>query len=399
MVHPVSAIDTKAFNIASKYGYSPYFDIVWSFEYAICGNVNTEAGFTVFLMEDIPFLSGGNGSIDLGYSGISPLSAVYNSSSQGISGGILAVGFDTKGIFATTASYDVYGNINRDGISNIDKIPNSIALRAEAPDYSFNKYAFNIPISSVNTNFKIVEADISYKTIRARLGNVGRTLYIDYRNTPEEDFKLLLQKDVDLNIVSSTKYKVGASFATGFGGIKADIGVIYFKNFHTEGNLNAGNIGYYNLQEPVTQLTDVNIVPASYPELTTLPIIPNYVVNTQSSLNNYIGISQLPSYGRLSSVDSCSVFTEDLFNFGYTVSLSSTGNANIGILTRKDVFTYLDDISGQFILNKETACDRWILSSVYIDNVNTTALSSIGYTPTGVYEGLFLGNTLTVLNT
>ena len=58
MVYRDLKTNTKAVSIASKYAYTPYFDIVWSFEYAISGNLNTEAGFTIFITEDVPLLGG-----------------------------------------------------------------------------------------------------------------------------------------------------------------------------------------------------------------------------------------------------------------------------------------------------------------------------------------------------
>jgi hypothetical protein len=106
MVYPKFTINTKAFNIASSYNYSPYYDIVWSFEYAISGNSNTEAGFTIFLIDGNYTLSGGNYNIDLGYSGLSASSNTVNLSAiaPGVQGAMIAVGFDTTGCFPLSAT-------------------------------------------------------------------------------------------------------------------------------------------------------------------------------------------------------------------------------------------------------------------------------------------------------
>ena len=58
MIYPTFTIQPKALNIASDYTYSPYSDIVWSFDYAISGNNNTEAGFTIFLQSGNAPLTG-----------------------------------------------------------------------------------------------------------------------------------------------------------------------------------------------------------------------------------------------------------------------------------------------------------------------------------------------------
>jgi hypothetical protein len=241
MVYPTFTINTKAINIASAYGYSPYFDIVWSFDYAISGNSSTEAGFTIFLMNDSYVLSGGNNGIDLGYSGLSAASSSLSSINPGISGAVIAVGFDTTGCFALSATSGT--RTLRNGIPTAQRIQNSISIRDGSPLYSFNTYRYNVALSSIDSSFKIVENTVQYKTIRARLGNVGQTLYVDYRNNPEENFKSLLEAKVSLNITSATKYKAGISFATPVSSNNIDkVGNIYIRNFHTEGSAVSGDM-------------------------------------------------------------------------------------------------------------------------------------------------------------
>lgn len=225
----------KAINFCSTTPFSPFYDIVWSFDYAISGNQNTEAGITVFLSAE-PVLSdgGGSGGIDLGYSGLSSSNLQNSYIQPGILRAAIGVGFDTTGLFAVSAISN--GVIIRDGINISDVIKNSIAIRGLAPRYSYYQYAFNQPLTSLNSTFSIVESADIYKTLRARLGNIGRTLYIDYRNNPEEEFQLILQKDINILVEQNLSYYAGISFVTPISSISPNsIGNIFVKNIHTEG--------------------------------------------------------------------------------------------------------------------------------------------------------------------
>lgn len=232
MQYPVLNSNSKAINIASKTSYSCMYDIVWSFDYAISGNNNTEAGFTVFMLANIPVLSGGNSGIDLGYSGLSSTNLPY-SIKAGVSGAILAVGFDTTGLFAASA---FSGGYTRDGVSLANVNKNSVVMRGGAPFYNYSDFNYNVPLSSLNSSFSIVESGAIFKTVRARLGNVGSKLYIDYRNNPTEDFKPIFSKDLTTTIPASSYVYVGVSFATPISSSSAQsIGNIYLKNFNVEG--------------------------------------------------------------------------------------------------------------------------------------------------------------------
>lgn len=223
---------SKALSIASRDGYSALYDIVWSFDYAISGNTKTEAGFTVFLTTS-GALVGGNGSIDLGYSGVSANSLPY-SQLPGILNGVIGIGFDTTGLFAVSAA--IGGNTIRDGINPAKRLLNSVSIRSSAPDFSFTTYSYNSSLSALNNTFTITESADIYKTIRVRLGNVGRTIYIDYRNSPTDQFESIFSKDITLTLPVSTLYNVGVSFATPISSSNLNAkGNIFIKNFHVEG--------------------------------------------------------------------------------------------------------------------------------------------------------------------
>lgn len=211
------------------------YDVVWSFDYAISGNQNTEAGFTVFLMTSSTRLSGGGSGIDLGYSGLSSF-GLSSSIRPGVSGAVLAVGFDTTGLFAASA---FSGGFIRDGIDYRNVKRNSITIREGAPYFGYNYYSYNVSLSNLNTTFSIVESAAIYKTVRARLGNIGRTLYIDYRNNPTEQFQPIFEQNVSLGLPLSAFVHVGVSFATPISSVSTNaIGNIFFKNFHVEGSTN-----------------------------------------------------------------------------------------------------------------------------------------------------------------
>jgi len=382
MVYPKFTINTKAFNIASSYSYSPYYDIVWSFEYAISGNSNTEAGFTIFLMDSNYALSGGNYNIDLGYSGLSAFSNTVNLSaiSPGVSGAIIAVGFDTTGCFPVSATS---GSVTvRDGISDNNRIANSISVRSNWPTYSYNAYKINIALSSIDSDFKIVESEVRYKTIRARLGNVGRTLFVDYRYNPDDDFKPLLQQDINLNITSNTLYKAGASFATPISSNNINkVGNIYFKNFHTEGSAVSGSSSSFISTASSVSL-DSNIPLATAPSIKPIEALAD-ISNPISDDRATICPTPYASYGKIvSNINNVDVpiFDQDRYNFGYTLNVvfwSLTGTVDIN-LNRTEMFKYVSTDSA-FIVYKNNLCSNWYLSS------NSLFLTNSSVNPIGFY--------------
>ena len=391
MVYPTFTINTKAINIASSYGYSPYFDIVWSFDYAISGNSNTEAGFTIFLMDDAYVLSGGNNGIDLGYSGLSAANSNLSSINPGISGAVIAVGFDTTGSFAVSALSG--SRVLRDGVLDSQRIQNSVSIRSSWPTYSYNTYKYNVALSSIDSNFKIVENTVQYKTIRARLGNVGQTLYVDYRNNPEEDFKPLVATEVNLGIISTTKYKAGVSFATPISSNNISaVGNIHLRNFHTEGSVVSGDIT--SLYIPITSVQlPSNLTITEPPSILPIPDIPfviTAITDNEDSLCNTTTISSL----RIISTDNGTGLTEDAYNFGYQIQLSSIDRGLGVILTRESQFAYSTPLSStlgpspsSYTLIKSNFYDTWMLSGSRI--VGTSGFSN-NFTPIGKYSVSFI---------
>lgn len=248
MQYPVLNSSSKAINLASKDSYSCLYDLVWSFDYAISGNPDTEAGFTVFLATSSSKLSGGSAGIDLGYSGLSSFGLPY-SIKAGVSGAVIGIGFDTTGLFAASATS---GAFVRDGIDYSKVKKNSISIRSSAPDFRYNDYSYNVAISSLNSTFSIVESAVNFKTVRVRLGNVGRTIYIDYRNNPKEQFQRILEKNVTLGLPITAFLHAGVSFVTPVSsGQTKSIGNIFLRNFHVEGSTNP-NLNKSVISDPTT---------------------------------------------------------------------------------------------------------------------------------------------------
>jgi hypothetical protein len=391
MQYPVLNSNSKAINLASTASYSCMYDIVWSFDYAISGNSNTEAGFTVFLMADGNGLTGGNTGIDLGYSGLSSTNLPY-SIKAGVSGAILAVGFDTTGLFAASA---FSGSYVRDGVSPTNINKNSVVMRGGAPYYRYSDYNYNVPLSSLNSSFSIVESGAIFKTIRARLGKVGNTLYIDYRNNPTEDFKPIFQKDITLGIPVSSYVYVGISFATPISSSSLQsIGNIYLKNFSVEGSINP-NMSSTTIsnQQTILPLNETSVYPGitSIPEVNEdkepgvevyPPITDIFPVRSSGEDNMGVNINLLGGSVagiNIIQVPTCSNIATlpDLYNFGYKLKIIQTDT----ILTRTNYFTYTGSLSTNTIQLVDYN-SGWTLT------YNGSAFTNPNQTPNGLYTGI-----------
>ena len=169
MEYPALNPNAKLFKIYEK-ALSPYYDIVWSFDYyATSIPVNSQLGICLFLQDsqgialsqgysiltstdslsylaypdDTYFfsyqLSAGN-NVDLGYAG----------SLGNIDLGVIGVGLDTTGSFALSVSS--LGVLVRDGELDSRRKLNSISVRGQAPAYSWKEYSINTSLSTYNFN-------------------------------------------------------------------------------------------------------------------------------------------------------------------------------------------------------------------------------------------------------
>lgn len=231
----------QAFNLASTRAYNPQNDILISLEYCISGNQNTEAGLSFFLLSDATSFSGGVSGTDLCYSGY------YNNGYRGINTAIIGLGFDSTGSFGLSSG-DYYSNSNplsgtlsafrRDGYDENDIKSNSVALRSSRTlGYTmstFNNYYRSV--SSVN----LVDSSFESRYLRFRLGNVARTLYLDYKKHFDDVYQPIAVADIGSYLDISEFYRIGIGFTTPVNtNSSGAVANFYFKKIHIEGLVNS----------------------------------------------------------------------------------------------------------------------------------------------------------------
>jgi hypothetical protein len=357
MEHPISNSNTKVIQFFEK-DFTPYSDIVWSFDYYVTNlSANSNLGFCIFLQDayNLPLSAylGGNSTIDLGYSGLSAKNTTWtigSSLSAGLSGALIGVGFDSTGSFAVSATSS--STILRDGVSDNQRINNSISIRGAAPHYNYNEYNVNRALSAYNFNV----LDGTKKTIRARLGNVGRTLYVDYRYSANEDFINILTQDVAFTIAPSSRIRPGVTFATQVSS-SPSVPRVFFGNLTVEGKSESPTLQSSNAFQPLTTfaLTTACLIsgcPYADPRLVTptalpklLLVDPSVVVNSDSiepvldtaNISLQLKYAIDGGYG-LNANLSISGTSYDYFNFGYKLNI--TGPCTSTALYRTDYFNY-----------------------------------------------------------
>ena len=414
MVYPSINSNTVAVQIFEK-EFSPYYDIVWSFDYYVSNIIDDpQLGFCLFLQDsyNLPLSSyvGGNPGIDLGYSGLSAKNTGTYSSflSAGLSGALIGVGFDTTGCFAVSATDS--SKTVRDGINDNSRIPNSISIRGKWPYFSYNEYNVNIPLS--NSNFTIL--DDRKKTIRARLGNVGKTLYIDYRYSVNEDFINILTQDVNFTITPSSRFRPGITFAKPVSGNSA-VPTVFFSNLTVEGKSDTPKLQPSNAFYPLTTFTlnmtssQVNgspyveprlVLPAAIPKL--IPATPSLLItnnaidqtvgylNTVDTTNIRVNIGYVFDGG--SELDSSNVVIipnlPDYYNFGYKLII--VGPCTNTALYRTDYFNYAST-DNSLLLSLSSFNSTWQL----IDH-NEKYNSNTYIRPVGVYSSPINSKTYTI---
>lgn len=280
MEYPVLSLSAASIGLCEQ-GVTPFYDIVWSFDYYLENITSeTEFGFLFFLQNALvnPMVGGTPGP-GLGYTqGLdtsrydrpdiistyyTPGSTfTYNTISRtGLEGGLLGVGFDSTGCYALSVGYGDY--LLRDGKLDSERIPNSVAIRGGAPEFSYEQYSVNYAL----TNFNII--DSVKKTVRARLGNLGRTIYIDYRYRPDQDFIPLLTHDVDLGVSLYNFIKPGITITKNISSSNtASAPTIVVENFHFEGKTEIP------ILDPGTDFEELQVFPLGPPLTATPPIEP-----------------------------------------------------------------------------------------------------------------------------
>ena len=241
---PLSATSVAIF----EEGLSPEFDITWSFTYELSNSSPVdELGFCMFLQDaDFTFQGGGIGS-DLGYSGGLEFVSSVN---RALSGAVLGIGIDSLGVFALSSTYT--NSQTRDGIGGADRVANSISVRDSS-------YSYLTGVGTVSA-FNLISDGA--KTIRARLGNYGSKIQVDYKSQGDIFYTNLLTANITrLPFTSLSRYRPGFTVVKP---LTADnvTGEVIVSNFHVEGKaptteLSAANFNF----EPIIpfSLSSINL--------------------------------------------------------------------------------------------------------------------------------------------
>jgi len=183
--------------IETKKKFNSNYDITWSFQYklpqtSITNSSNYELGFTTFLTN----LSSPLSSLPGQYLGDQPgawspllteASEVLKTESGStiliesaiLSGMLIKIAFDSTGLYALT------GRDDRPGVNRTQLHRQALVIR----DFEHN-VKVNAPLSSISTSFSTLSTD-TYRTLRFRYINLGRTLHIDIRESDTTTYTLL----------------------------------------------------------------------------------------------------------------------------------------------------------------------------------------------------------------
>jgi len=429
MEYPALDPNAKLFKIYEK-ALSPYYDIVWSFDYyATSIPANSQLGICLFLQDsqglalgqNYSILASPNGTSYLAYPNESYFLAYipdltlgrasyilaspdgtsylaypnesyylgylldsntidfgYSGPINGVDKGMIGVGLDSTGSFALAISS--VESLVRDGEIDSRRKLNSLSVRGQAPAYSWNEYSINLPLSTFN--FNVLET--RKKTIRARLGNVGQTLYVDFRYSPLEDFVNILTQDVTFSKTLSSRFRPGVTFVKPVSGI-APSPVIRFSNFTVEGREGFTYVSPPSSVVPLVPptvddtclVTDCEYLPPAptVPELYTPP--PTVTLEPAAANRQHIGqiiINLNNAFNR--GIDN-GYSSYDLYNFGYNLTLYNTTTTEQTVLTRSDYFVYLSADS-TITLSLSSFNSTWKLVGPGINYTNNSSDRPVG---------------------
>lgn len=133
--------------------YNAHWDITWSFTYALTGN---EHGICTYLTDSIPVSS-------------TPGHYMGYINQYGNPNGFLAIALDTTGFFAVSSN-------TAEGINQNNVLRKSIIVRNN------EKLIYNQPLSALNTDFLFTETNYNPKTLRFRVANGLKKLYVDFKD-------------------------------------------------------------------------------------------------------------------------------------------------------------------------------------------------------------------------
>jgi len=182
-------------NFYIKEDFNPNFDITWSFQYAVTGSGNATGGFSTFLFNN-SILDGGGPYTGLGYSNFNVYSGVKNA--------VLGICF-----FSDNTVKILKGN--------------TFTLLS-----SFSIYP---SLSS------LVKNTVDYNTIRFNLTDIGRILKISVKDKITDNYTIVGEYNVNLDVGIYDLYKIGFSYASPLKSGENKI-CLKLKDIHYQGNHN-----------------------------------------------------------------------------------------------------------------------------------------------------------------
>ncbi len=227
--------------------YNTNWDITWSFTYALTGE---QHGFCTYLaVSSTPSLSGLPLSTIvlpgqyLTYHGNYPylldedFNPILDENDENIyvegdsvysPNGFLAIAFDSTGYFALSDEY-----LPTDGVSLENTIPNSLIVR-EGPTVIFNE-----ALSSLDSSFQLATSAKEFKTLRFRVANAVKKLYVDYKNEYSDSYRNLAT--INLSNIDVDGYRLAYptfAYCSPVSSLTIDPSKLWLKNFHVHGNPN-----------------------------------------------------------------------------------------------------------------------------------------------------------------
>lgn len=235
----------KPFNI--------HWDIVWTISFAITG---IEHGFTTFLTTNKELTAGIPGH-RLGYlgdvkyvRGIDSTIILSESGDRIKKDPIILSAYDTRGILAIaldSTGYFALSSDTYDGIGIDQTKKNSLIIRD-----SNDNLIFNQTLTSLDTSFFLTSSIKNYQTLRFRLTNIGKRLYID-KQQPDLTYKNLVTVNISsFNADSHNIIYSGITFQSPISSTSIVPSTLYLKNYQIQGS-------YTNPTYEVMPFNDINV--------------------------------------------------------------------------------------------------------------------------------------------
>jgi len=245
--------------VEGKKNFNANYDITWSFSYylpasSIQTHNNYQLGFATFLtslsapISSLPGQYLGDQDPEYILRTLDTETAGVLKTESGVpillesavlSGMLVKVAFDSTGFYALTnnGGYNALtGAAERPGVGlESDCFREALVVR----DFDHNLVA-NGALSSMSTSFSTLSTD-TYRTLRFRYVNLGKTLHIDVRESNTTTYSLLTTINLNYRLNNSSNLDnifVGFSFCTPISTENYALSArnFYLRNFHIEGH-------------------------------------------------------------------------------------------------------------------------------------------------------------------